>query len=145
MVDDCRVLLDAFRKATDRFNRKGEIAYEGCAYQLCRMSNACEQLSLRVAKAFENNIDDEQGWHSALLSRLAIQIDGVRPALFPPELKAPLRELKAFRHVFVHVYELEIDPDKLGLVLKYAREVVDLLPSSVETFVREVSKEQGLG
>ena len=144
MMDDCRVVRDAFGKATDRFNRKDEIAYEACAHQLGRMYNAVEQLALRIAKAFENTVDDEQGWHSALLSRLAIKIEGVRPAFFPPELKAPLQELKAFRHVFVHAYELEIDPEKLALLLKYARAVVDVLPSSVDAFVREVSREQGL-
>lgn len=42
------------------------------------MFNVFEQMALRVAKAFENNIDDEQGWHGALLKRLALAIPGVR-------------------------------------------------------------------
>ena len=112
MLDDCRVIADAFAKAADRFARRDEIAYEGCAHHLCRMYNAFEQMGLRIAKVFENNIGDEQGWHSALLNRLSIKIDGIRPALIPADLKPPLRELKAFRHVFVHAYELELDPDK---------------------------------
>jgi hypothetical protein len=116
MRDDCRVALDACRKATARFERKEEVAYEACAHQLCRMYNAIEQMGLRVAKAFENNIDDEQGWHSSLLHRLAIGIGGVRPALVPASLKLPLQELKAFRHVFVHAYELELDPEKLTVI-----------------------------
>ena len=32
-------------------------------------------MSLRVAKAFENNIDDEQGWYASLLNRMAIKIE----------------------------------------------------------------------
>ncbi len=40
------------------------------------MYDALEQMLLRVAKLFENNIDDEQGGQSALLTRLAIGIDG---------------------------------------------------------------------
>ena len=55
-------------------------------------------------KAFENHIDDEQGWHAALLDRMSIAIEGVRPALMPLELKNPLHELRGFRHVFVHAY-----------------------------------------
>jgi hypothetical protein len=144
LLDDCRVTLDAFGKAAGRFERREEVAYEGCAHHLCRMYNAFEQMCLRVAKAFENNIDDEQGWHTALLNRLAIRIEGVRPALIPHELKSPLRELKAFRHVFVHAYELELDPDKLALLLKYAREVAERLPALVEAFINEVAQEQGL-
>ncbi|HNQ88299.1 MAG TPA: hypothetical protein PKM73_06780 [Verrucomicrobiota bacterium] len=106
------------------------------------MYNAIEQMGLRVAKAFENNIDDEQGWHSALLHRLTLEIAGVRPALIPGDLKPDLEELKAFRHVFVHAYELQLDPDKLALLLKYARKVADRLPGSVEAFARKVALEQ---
>ena len=142
MLDDCRVALDAAQKAVARFERREEVAYEGCAHQLCRFYNAVEQTGLRVAKSFENNIDDEQGWHSALLNRLAIKIEGLRPALIPPELKLPLQELKAFRHVFVHADELELDPEKLALLLKYARQVADRLPALVEEFVRQVAREQ---
>ncbi|MGH9854233.1 MAG: hypothetical protein ACREBD_30690 [Blastocatellia bacterium] len=144
LLDDCRVALDAFRKASARFERQEEVAYEGCAHHLCRFYNAFEQMGLRVAKAFENNIDDEQGWHSALLNRLAIRIESVRPALVPLELKLPLRELKAFRHVFVHAYELELDPEKLALLLKYAGKVAERLPGLVEDFIRAVAQEQGL-
>ena len=142
MLDDARVIREALDKALVRFERGEEIAYEGCAHQLCRLYNAFEQMSLRVAKAFENNIDDEQGWHTSLLNRLAIKIEGIRPAMIPPEFKQPLQELKAFRHVFVHAYELELDPGKLGLLLKYARNVADRLPQMVEDFIGAVAKEQ---
>ena len=142
MLDDGRVIREAFDKALLRFDRHEEIAYEGCAHQLCRLYNAFEQMSLRVAKAFENNIDDEQGWHTSLLNRLAIRIEGIRPALIPPDLKLSLQELKAFRHVFVHAYELELDPGKLELILKYARSVADRLPLLVEDFIAKVAREQ---
>ena len=142
MLDDGRVIREAFDKALLRFDRHEEIAYEGCAHQLCRLYNAFEQMSLRVAKAFENNIDDEQGWHTSLLNRLAIRIEGIRPALIPPDLKLSLQELKAFRHVFVHAYELELDPGKLELLLKYARNVAGRLPLLVEDFIGKVAREQ---
>lgn len=142
MLEDCRVALDAFQKAAQRLERKEEVAYEGCAHQLCRMYNAVEQMLLRAAKAFENNIDDEQGWHGALLTRLAVRIEGIRPALVPQDLKPPLQELKAFRHVFVHAYELELDPEKLALLLKYAKTVAERLEVTVQDFIREVGKEQ---
>jgi HepT-like protein len=145
MREDCRVAREALAKAAARLERKEEVAYEGCAHHLCRFYNAFEQMGLRVAKAFENNIDDEQGWHSALVNRLAIKIEGVRPALVPQALKLPLRELRSFRHVFVHAYELELDPEKLALLLKYARSVAEALPGLVEQFIREVASQHGIG
>lgn len=71
ILTDCQVAIEAQRTTSKRFET-GEIAgYEACAHHLCRMYNAIEQMGLRIAKAFENNIDDEQGWHTALLGRLA--------------------------------------------------------------------------
>lgn len=142
MLDDCRVMQEAFQKALGRFERREEVAYEGCAHQLCRFYNAFEQMSLRTAKVFENNIDDEQGWHASLLKRLAIRIEGIRPPLIPPDLKQPLQDLRAFRHVFVHAYDLQLDPAKLDLLLKYARQVAGRLPALAEEFVARVAKEQ---
>ena len=125
-----------------RLDRKDEVGNEACAHQLSRMYNSIEQMALRVAKAFENSIDDEKGWHGALLSRLALRIEGVRPALFSPELKLALNELKSFRHVFVHAYDMKLDPEKLELIMKYARQVAGRLPALADDFIRQVAAEQ---
>lgn len=139
MRDDSRIMHDALGKAADRLALGGEIALEACAHQLCRLYNAFEQMGLRTAKAFENHIDDEQGWHATLLNRLCIAIDGVRPALIPQSLKSPLNELRGFRHVFVHAYDLEIDPEKLALLLKYAQQVVSRFPALIDEFVERAA------
>lgn len=68
----------------------------------------------------------------------------MRPALLPRELKNPLEELKGFRHVFVHAYELELDPEKLALLLKYAERVASKFPALTEAFVEDVKRQQGL-
>lgn len=144
MLDDCRVANEAFIKARDRFARGDEVGYEACAHHLSRMFNGIEQMGLRVAKAFENNIDDEQGCHTGLLKRLGLEITGVRPALLPAELKLPLHELKGFRHLIVHAYELELDPAKLQLLLGYAARVAEKLEPLALEFIRKVADEQGL-
>ena len=121
MLNDSRLAADAFKKAEARFERGDEIGYESCAQQLSRLYNAFGQSGLRVAKAFENNLDDEQGWHGALLNRLAIGIPGIRPAFVPAELKLPLSELKGFRHVFVHAYDLQLEPGKTCLAVEICK------------------------
>src|SRR5579863_7635636 len=142
MREDYRVVSAAYQQAETRLERHDPIAYEACAFQLCRLYNGFEQMGLRIAKAFENNIDDDQGRHSALLNRLAIPIEGVRPALLTTEIKGPLRDLKAFRHVFVHAYELDLDPEKLRLLLKYARQVAETLPVLAEKFASALRSER---
>jgi predicted nucleotidyltransferase len=142
MRHDSRTMSDAFQKALARYEMRNEAGYESCAHQLSRLYNAFEQSGLRVAKAFENNIDDEKGLHGALLSRLTLAIAGIRPALIPESLKMPLSELRGFRHIFVHAYDLRLDPEKLALVLKYGRNVSEEFPVLVEKFVRDVATEQ---
>jgi hypothetical protein len=142
LLNDCRVALEAFGKAQIRFKRNEEMGFEACAHQLSQMYNAIEQMGLRVAKAFENSVEDDKGWHGALLNRLSIRIAGVRPAFLPQDLKPPLSELKGFRHVFVHAYDLRLDPDKLSLLLKYAGQVAEQIVGLVEAFVCQVALEQ---
>ena len=142
--EDRVIAVSAFELAARRFEEGSPADYDSSAHHLARCYNVIEQMALRVAKAFENAVDDEKGWHTELIRRLSIRISGVRPPFFPEELRQPLQELRAFRHVFVHAYDLELDPEKLALVLKYGRRVADVLPRLVATFVSEVAGEQGL-
>ena len=141
---DCGVAAGAFATAAARIEEGTPSGVEGCAHHLARLFNVVEQMSLRVAKAFENNIDDEKGWHADLIRRMTISIASVRPALFPQELAQELHELRMFRHVFNHAYDLRLDPEKLRLLLKYAGVVTPRLPSHVRQFVEGVAAMHGL-
>lgn len=141
---DVRLAVSAVDLARQRFAEGTPAARDSAAHHVSRSYNVIEQLALRVAKAFENNIDDERGWHTELLRRLSLRIEGVRPALFDDGLRQSLQELRAFRHVFVHAYDLTIDPDKLALVLKYAHVVAERLPELVDQFLMTVAEDQDL-
>jgi hypothetical protein len=141
---DVAVIVAAIDLATRRCDEGTPSGHDSAAHHLSRAYNVIEQMALRVAKVFENNVDDERGWHTKLIRRLSIRIEGVRPPLFTDELRQPLQELRAFRHVFVHAYDLTIDPEKLGLILKYAHVVRERIPDLVLAFVAAVADEQDL-
>lgn len=141
---DSAVAVAAFDLAGQRATDPSPAALDSAAHHLSRAYNVIEQMALRVAKAFENSVDDERGWHTELIRRLSIRIEGVRPPLFAGELRQPLHELRAFRHVFVHAYDLTVDREKLMLILKYGQFVRDRLPVSVSTFLAAVADEQGI-
>lgn len=141
---DAQVAESAWQTAEQRFAENRPSGLEACAHHLARLYNVIEQMALRVARAFENRITADAGWHAELIGRLAISIEGVRPALFPAELRQPLRELRGFRHVFTHAYDLELDPDKLKLLLKYASQVAPRMRSICEDFVRQVAAQEGM-
>ena len=144
LADDVAVAVGALELAERRYAEGTPASFDSGAHHLSRCYNVIEQMGLRVAKAFENSLDDDKGWHTELIRRLSIRIPGVRPALFSEDIRQPLQELRAFRHVFVHAYDLDVDPDKLALVLKYGRMVAGRLPTLVPAFVATVAKEQGL-
>ena len=89
ILADCQVAEAAWNVAMQRFSEDHPAAIEGCAHHLARLYNVIEQMALRVAKAFENRIDDDAGWHAELIGRLSLEIEGVRPALFPADLRQP--------------------------------------------------------
>ena len=71
---------------------------------------------------------------------------GVRPALFPAALRPALNDLRAFRHVIRHAYELTIDRSKDFPVPELARghSRTGLSPAC-EEFLRQVRSAQGWG
>ncbi len=92
-----------------------EFDYVGLAYTIVNLYNLMENYFFRVAKCFENNID-RLNWRRDLVHRMALDIDGVRPALLAMGDVPLIDELRAFRHVFRHIYQSELDLDKLKLV-----------------------------
>lgn len=55
------------------------------AYKLHNLYSAYEDLFKLVARFFENQIADISGYHSELLNRMKLQIEGVRPKLLADE------------------------------------------------------------
>lgn len=141
---DCKEAEAALRAARERVAVPGPAGYEATAFQLVRLFNIVEQAGLRVAKAFENRIDDDNGWHAELIRRLTLEIKGVRPPLWPASLGPALRELRGFRHVITHAYDLRLDPDRLKLVMRDAETVVAALPAAFDNFLDNVAKQEGL-
>jgi hypothetical protein len=141
---DVAVVVAAIDLAGRRFAEGTPSGHDSAAHHVSRAYNVIEQMARRVARVFGNDVGDERGWHTELIRRLSIRIEGVRPALFVDEVRQPLQELRAFRHVFVHAYDLTIDPEKLGLILKYGYVVRERIPGLVSAFVAAVADEQGL-
>jgi hypothetical protein len=141
--EDVRHACLAAAAARQRFGQGAPAGGESCAFQLVRFFNIVEQMGLRVAKAFENHIDDDSGWHAELIRRLSIVVPGVRPRFYPDDVLPALRDLRGFRHVVAHAYDLELDHERLAIVLRHAEECSARLPEIVAHFIETVAAEQG--
>jgi hypothetical protein len=144
LLRDAEVAESALATAHERFAIAGPAQEEACAFHLCRLFNVVEQMALRIAKRFENAIDDPARWHAELMRRMTLDIPGVRPPLFPRELATPLGELRGFRRVFTHAYDLVLRREKLALLLADADAVVSGLREHALRFVEGVAKLHGI-
>ena len=144
MRDDCAAAKSAVETAAIVFADEGVGRLAGCGHYIARFFNIVEQMALRVAKTFENNIDDEKGWHSELIRRMSLDFPGIRPALFSREIAGLLQHLRGFRHIFAHAYDLVFDPRQLELQLEYAGDVAKELPASAERFIEGVAAMHGI-
>ena len=89
-----------------------ETAWRGHVLHACY--GLLERTFERVAKTFENQVDDVSRYHAELLRRMTLAIPGVRPAVISSSAFSILNELRGFRHVIRHAYDQDLDPEKVG-------------------------------
>jgi len=92
------------------------------AYKLHNLYSAYEDMFKLIAAFFENQIEDMAKYHTDLLKRMLIEIEGIRPNILSEESFKVLDELRGFRHVFRHAYSYELDAERIvGLAGKSMR------------------------
>lgn len=110
--------------------------------------NAIEGYFLRVAKFFENNVD-QQAWHRDLLDRMTLEIPAVRPSLVTDRGTAErIDELRRFRHLFRNLYKTRLNAAKLRIVDDAARGIYEEFLPMHQAFVqwlRTLADELGTG
>jgi hypothetical protein len=97
----------------------------------------------RLCEEFENHLEKRGDYHERLLQRLSIDLNGLRPAFIPKERVSSLRELKGFRHVTRHAYDLTLRSDRLAELSAIAEQLAAHLPVWCSEFAKNVRREQG--
>ena len=117
LEDDYQFILQCATRHTDMRLRAeraadSEMASMALAYLIHNIYTAFESYFLRVAKHFENNLDDS-AWHRELIDRMRIDVPGIRPALISPQIAEDLDELRRFRHRFRNIYKSQLRADRV--------------------------------
>ena len=97
-----------------------------------------ETIFLRISQYFDNNLDPER-WHSDLLQKMTLDIDGVRAAAVSEAAFSPLFELLKFRHFKRYYFELEYDWDRLDFLVAKLSQAHPLVMHDLERFARFMS------
>jgi hypothetical protein len=103
-------------------------------YYLHNLYNAFENICVNVARTFENQIDDRSQWHALLLKRMTLDVEGLRPRLLSTDVYHCLDELRRFRHVFRNAYTIELDPQRIAIVVAQAQRLQALYNTDLDQF-----------
>lgn len=112
---------------------KKDVVFIG--YQLHSLYNAAENIFRNIAATFGNHLDTKNGWHADLLDRMRLDLRPLRPALLDDTTFGQLDELRRFRHVFRTAYGIELDAERMALVLRKALALRERLPAQIEGFL----------
>lgn len=140
LAADGKVLASAADNATQWIGQPSTGHLEACAYEMSRFYTVLERMLERVCEAFENHFEKTGNYHEKPLQRLALDLPGLRPAFLPADA---LPELRRFRHLVRHAYDLTLRADRLGELVQMARRVKTALPGWCAEFAAGVRREQG--
>ncbi len=90
-----------------------------------------ESLFERIALAFEGSLPEGTTWHRDIKKNMGLEIPKVRPAVLSEESIKALDEFLGFRHVFRHAYGIDLDWDRLKVLLQE-------LPKSFESVKKDL-------
>jgi len=90
-------------------------------------------LFLRISQFFENILEKDK-WHSDLLHKMTLEIEGARKAVISDETYSILLEFLKFRHFKRYYFEFDYDWDKLEFLEKKYRQVKPLLDEDMKSF-----------
>ncbi|MCU4138908.1 MAG: hypothetical protein MW689_000697 [Thermodesulfobacteria bacterium] len=111
------------------------------AYRLHNLYCAYEDMFKIIARFFENQIEDFSKYHSTLLKRMQLDIEGIRPRLLSEESFKILDELRGFRHVFRHAYSYELEHERVLKLADKASILKKLFQKDFETFKEKIKEE----
>ena len=113
-IEQMSALLEKYERVKQKLAgiEPDEFDYIALAYMITNLYDHLENYFLRISKAFENQLDPPQ-WHKQLLLRMPLEIEGLRPAFMSTSDLGPFDELRAFRHVFRHGYQHDLDLERL--------------------------------
>lgn len=99
---------------SDKARKSGDDGYwDGVALNLHGFYTGVEHIFADIARTLENSLPSGSEWHVDLLTQMAGEIEGVRPAVISRETRVCLDEYRGLRHVVRNVYAFNLRSARL--------------------------------
>jgi len=140
---DAEVLAKIHGLMQARLSESTDGRWAATAYELNRFYNVLEKSFERLCETFENHFEKTGSYHERLIERMELPISGIRPAFLKPEALVAIRELKGFRHVFRHAYDLELNPLRIEALVLKSEICANAFPVWCKEFLQVVREQHG--
>ncbi len=108
------------------------------AYHLSCIYSCFEDIFTKIAKVFENRIENPASWHKELLERMRIAVPNVRPAVLEKDSGEVLGEIRGFRHVFKSSYVFNLDRDRVIAIAKKWNKGKESVLNDLKKFLKAI-------
>ena len=135
---DARVMRRAVATLESRLRESADSRWAAAAFEINRIFNIVDKAFERLCEAFENHLQKTGRYHDTLIERVTLELKGIRPAFLPADAVRDVRELKGFRHLFRHAYDLDLDPVRVTAAAEQAARVVAEFDGWCKTFLATV-------
>lgn len=134
--DELAKLGIVVQKLSSQKNRTDEEeVIESAALRLHNFYTGCERIFKLIASEVNGSVSHELDWHKRLLTQVALDIEGIRPAVISLQTRKDLEELLRFRHVVRNIYGFELDTDRIEDLINLATSIFPRLQKEVEKFI----------
>jgi hypothetical protein len=96
---------------------------DSVALNLHGLYSGLERIFQRIAEILDGDIPKGENWHKVLLTQMAKDVPGIRPAVISLVTCQRLDEYRGFQHVVRNVYTYHFDPAKLEKLVMGAADV----------------------
>ena len=143
-LKDVKNSVDRALLLSDKAHKTNDDGYwDGVALNLHGFYTGVEHIFEDIARTLENSLPAGSEWHIDLLTQMAGEIEGIRPAVISRETRVCLDEYRGLRHVVRNVYAFNLRSARLheltsGLDDCFERVRVELL--ALAEFLESVDK-----
>jgi len=140
---DGRAMRRALATLRERLSESTDGRWAAAAFEINRIYNILEKSFERLCETFENHLEKTGRYHDTLIERVTLDLKGIRPAFLPLDAVRDVRELKGFRHLFRHAYDLDLDPVRVAAAVDNASRCVAGFDAWCRVFLDEVRRRYG--
>ena len=137
LLEELNLSIEPLIKKVEVADKEEKIFYNRAGGSILHdFYTGIEKIFCDIANKIDKGLPKTEDWHIRLLKSMA-EIKKNRPAVISLELMEKLKEYLGFRHLFRNIYGIQLDWDKLKiLLLKIQEDIWPKLKGQLELFIK---------